>query len=51
MVAFQSEGEFRVAGNLALAEVCDAGGHANVRITSGYLHVAVENDSVGLLFG
>ncbi len=35
----------------ALAEVRDAAGHANVRITSGYLHVAVEDEPAGDLFG
>ena len=33
-----------------MAEVRDAAGHANVSITSGYLHVAVEDDKVGMLF-
>ena len=33
-----------------LAEVRDAAGHANVSITSAYLHVAVEDDEVGELF-
>jgi hypothetical protein len=28
-----------------------AAGHSNVSITSGYLHVAVEDDGVGSLFG
>jgi integrase len=40
-----------LAGGRTLAEVRDAVGHANVSITSGYVHVAVDNDSVGLLFG
>src|SRR5882757_8806445 len=40
-----------LAGGRTLAEVRDAVGHANVSITSGYLHVAVDNDSVGRLFG
>jgi hypothetical protein len=31
--------------------VRDAVGHLNVSITSGYLHVAVEEDGVGALFG
>jgi integrase len=39
-----------LAGGKTLAEVRDAAGHANVTVTSGYLHVAVENDSVGRLF-
>ena len=33
------------------AEVRDAAGHSNVTVTSGYLHVAVEDDGVGALFG
>ena len=33
-----------------LAEVRDAAGHANVSITSAYLHVAVDDDAVGDLF-
>ena len=40
-----------LAGGRTLAEVRDAAGHANVSITSAYLHVAVEDDSVGNLFG
>jgi integrase/recombinase XerD len=40
-----------LAGGRTLAEVRDAVGHANVSITSAYLHVAVEDDSVGSLFG
>jgi integrase len=40
-----------LAGGRALAEVRDAAGHCNVRITSGYLHVAVEDGEVGNLFG
>ena len=32
------------------AEVRDAAGHANVSITSAYLHVAVEDEGVGELF-
>jgi len=39
-----------LAGHRTLAEVRDAAGHANVSITSAYLHVAVEDDSVGELF-
>ena len=39
-----------LAGGRTLAEVRDAAGHANVTITSGYLHVAVDSDSVGMLF-
>jgi integrase len=40
-----------LAGVRTLAEVRDAAGHANVTITSGYLHVAVEGSEVGALFG
>jgi len=40
-----------LAGGRTLAEVRDAAGHANVSITSGYLHVAVEEDGIGELFG
>ena len=41
-----------LAGGRTLAEVRDAAGHANVSITSGYLHVAVEDgDTLGSLFG
>jgi integrase len=41
-----------LAGGRTLAEVRDAAGHANVSITSGYLHVAVEDESgFGSLFG
>jgi len=40
-----------LAGGRTLAEVRDAAGHANVSITSGYLHVVVEDDAVGNLFG
>lgn len=40
-----------LAGGRTLAEVRDAAGHANVSITSGYLHVAVEDEEVGKLFG
>ena len=39
-----------LAGGRTLAEVRDAAGHANVTVTSGYLHVAVDTDSVGQLF-
>ena len=39
-----------LAGGRTLAEVRDAAGHANVSITSTYLHVAVEDESVGRLF-
>jgi integrase len=34
-----------LAGGRTLAEVRDAAGHANVSITSGYLHVAVEDEA------
>ncbi len=41
-----------LAGGRTLAEVRDAAGHANVSVTSGYLHVAVEDgDALGTLFG
>ena len=41
-----------LAGGRTLAEVRDAAGHANVSVTSGYLHVAVEDgDAMGCLFG
>jgi integrase len=40
-----------LAGGRTLAEVRDAAGHANVSITSGYLHVAVDDDGIGDLFG
>ena len=39
-----------LAGGRTLAEVRDAAGHSNVTVTSGYLHVAVEDDGVGELF-
>jgi integrase len=39
-----------LAGGRTLAEVRDAAGHANVSITSAYLHVAVEDEGVGSLF-
>jgi integrase/recombinase XerD len=39
-----------LAGHRTLAEVRDAAGHANVSITSAYLHVAVDDDAVGDLF-
>jgi len=40
-----------LAGGRTLAEVRDAAGHANVSITSGYLHVAVDDETLGSLFG
>ena len=39
-----------LAGGRTLAEVRDAVGHANVSITSSYLHVAVDDHEVGELF-
>lgn len=39
-----------LAGGRTLAEVRDAAGHANVSITSGYLHVVVGDTKVGALF-
>jgi integrase len=40
-----------LAGGRSLAEVRDAAGHCNVSITSGYLHVAVDDGTgVGNLF-
>ena len=41
----------RCLAKVALANVRDAAGHCNVSITSGYLHIAVDNDAVGNLFG
>ncbi len=40
-----------LAGGRTLAGVRDAAGHSNVTVTSGYLHVAVEDDGIGALFG
>lgn len=40
-----------LAGGRNVAEARDAAGHANVSITSTYLHVAVEDEGVGNLFG
>jgi len=40
-----------LAGGRTLAEVRDAAGHSNVSMTSGYLHVAVDDQNVGALFG
>jgi integrase len=40
-----------LAGGRTLAEVRDAAGHSNVSITSIYLHVAVEEECLGSLFG
>jgi hypothetical protein len=40
-----------LVGGRFLAEVRDAAGHCNVSITSGYLHVAVDDDAMlGKLF-
>jgi integrase len=40
-----------LAGGRTLAEVRDAAGHANISVTSGYLHAAVDNEApVGNLF-
>lgn len=40
-----------LAGGRTLAEVRDAAGHTNVSVTSGHLHVAVEDEAgVGRLF-
>jgi integrase len=40
-----------LAGGRTLAEIRDAAGHCNVSITSGYLHVAVDDETgVGNLF-
>jgi len=41
-----------LAGGRTLAEVRDAAGHANVTVTFGYLHAAVDDqETVGRLFG
>ena len=40
-----------LAGGQMLAEVRDVAGHLNVDITSGNLHVAVDEEGVGNLFG
>lgn len=40
-----------LAGGRTLAEVRDAAGHANVSITSVYLHIAVDDEGIGDLFG
>jgi integrase len=42
-----------LAGGRTLAEVRDAAGHANVTVTSGYLHAVVddEEEAFGRLFG
>jgi integrase len=39
-----------LAGGRALAEVRAAAGHSNVAVTSGYLHVVVNDETVGNLF-
>ena len=43
-------GSHAIAGGRTLAEVREAAGHANVTVTSGYLHVAVDDALVGKLF-
>jgi integrase len=41
-----------LAGGRTLANVMEAAGHCNVSITSGYMHIAVEDDGTpGELFG
>ena len=40
-----------LAGGRTLAVVRDAAGHSNVTVTSGYLHVVVAEDELGMLFG
>lgn len=40
-----------LAGGRTLTEVRDAAGHAIVSITSAYLHVAVDDEGMGNLFG
>jgi hypothetical protein len=41
-----------LAGGRTLAEVRDAAGHSNVSVTSGYLHIAVDDGAaMGTLFG
>ena len=40
-----------LAGGRTLAEVRDAAGHSCVSITSIYLHIAVDDDKPGNLFG
>lgn len=40
-----------LAGDRTLAEVRDAASHANVSITSAYLHIAVDDEGIGNLFG
>ena len=40
----------RTGGGRTLTEVRDAAGHANVSITSGYLHVVVDDSQLGALF-
>jgi integrase len=37
------------AGGRTLAEVRDAAGHANVSITNGYLHVAVDHEKTSVI--
>ena len=40
-----------LAGGRTFAEVRDAVGHSNVSITSGYLHIAIDDQEMGSLFG
>ena len=40
-----------LAGGPNLAEVRDAAAHSNVTMTSGYLHVTIEDDGLAALFG
>jgi integrase len=40
-----------LAGGRTLAEVRDAVGHANVTVTSGYLHAVIEDADLKHLFG
>jgi integrase/recombinase XerD len=39
-----------LSGGKSLAETRDAAGHANVSSTSAYLHITVDDDTVGQLF-
>jgi integrase len=39
-----------LAGGRTLAEVRDAAGHANITVTSSYLHAIVDDDLLGRLF-
>jgi integrase len=40
-----------LAGGRTLAEVRAAAGHSNVAVTSGYLHVVIDDEAIGNLFG